>query len=174
VEAEAPQVIERLYEVFAVPRPAVVEFCDHCVDPADIAPFTTVPLRELTREQVEKYWLRSGTIGDETFVRYLLPRVLDLIAEGALDADFFWLRLVAEAHAKGDPNEQAALQDYFVATPDALAALVEQMASSDSDLARWLRRPEPLAALEEAALTRPDPDGVLSDAHQKLEAQLSK
>ena len=40
--------VERLYETFAAPRPAVVDYCDHCVDPADIAPFTTVPLRELT------------------------------------------------------------------------------------------------------------------------------
>ena len=169
--------IERLYEVFAAPRPAVVDYCDHCVDPADIAPFTTVPLRDLTAEQVEKYWLRSGTIGDETFVRYLLPRVLDLIAEGALDADFFWLRLVSEAHAKGDSREQAALQDYFLTTPRALAALVEQITGGkprDDGLALWLRGPEPLAVLEEAALTGPDLDGVLSDAHSKLEAHLSK
>jgi len=49
-------VIERLYEVFAAPRPRVVDYCDHCVEPEDVAPFTTVPLRELMAEQVEAYY----------------------------------------------------------------------------------------------------------------------
>ncbi|MFI6098522.1 hypothetical protein ACIA8G_23455 [Lentzea sp. NPDC051213] len=163
--------IERLYEVFAAPRPRVVDYCDHCVDPADIAPFTTVPLRELTADQVEKYWLRCGTIGDETFRRYLLPRVLDLIAADDLDADFFWLRMATEAHAKGDRREQAVLQEYFLATPRALAVLVQETA--EGSLATWLCGPEPLAALEEAALAGPDPNGVISDAHLVLEAQRS-
>jgi hypothetical protein len=166
-------VIERLYEVFAAPRPRVVDHCDHCVSPEDVAPFTTVPLRELTSGQVEKYWLKSGTIGDENFVRYLLPRVLDLIAAGELEADFFWLRLVSETYAKGDPREQAAVRDYFLATPAALAALVHE-GPEDGPLTAWLREPEPLAVLEEAALSGPDPDGALSEAHLKLEAQASK
>lgn len=165
--------IERLYEVFSAPRPAVVDYCDHCVDPADIAPFTTVPLRELTSGHVEKFWLRSGTIGDEAFGRYLLPRVLDLIALGELDADFFWLRLATEAHVRGDLRERTAVQDYFLATPLALAALVGETTSgknADDSMATWLRGPEPLAALEEAALTEQDPDGTLSEAHLALEA----
>jgi hypothetical protein len=166
-------VIERLYEVFAAPRPAVVDHCDHCVDPADVAPFTTVPLRDLTADHVEKYWLRSGTIGDETFVRYLLPRVLELIAEGALDADFFWLGLANSAHQKGDPREQRAIEEYYEATPRALAGLVRECADRldrAGRLAEWLRGPEALAVLEEAALTGPDPDGELSEAHLALEA----
>ncbi|HEX8864644.1 MAG TPA: hypothetical protein VF821_03205 [Lentzea sp.] len=165
--------IERLYEVFAAPRPAVVEFCDHCVDPAAVAPFTTVPLRQLTSDQIEEFWLKSGTIGDETFVRYLLPRVLDLIAAGALDADFFWLGLVAKVYAEGDSRERTALQNYFLATPPALAALVDEITSAkhpDPGLSAWLCEPEPLAVLEESALTGPDPDGVLSESHLKLEA----
>jgi hypothetical protein len=40
-------------------------------------------------------------------------------------------------------------------------------------LTEWLHRPETLAVLEESALAGPDPDGVLSEAHSKLEAQLS-
>ncbi|MFS8104804.1 hypothetical protein LFM09_47655 [Lentzea alba] len=165
--------IERLYQVFATPRPSVVDFCDHCVKPEDVAPFTTVPLRQLTSDQVEKFWLKSGTIGDETFVRYLIPRVLDLIAAGELDPDFFWLRLVSEAYANGDPREQSAVRGYFMATPIALAGLVRE-GPADGPLASWMRGPEALAALEEAALTGPDPGGVLSEAHQELEAQLSK
>ncbi len=165
--------IEPLYEVFALPRPAVVDYCDHCVDPADVAPFTTVPLRELTPDHLEKFWLRSGTIGDAAFVRYLLPRVLDLIAAGALDADFFWLRLVTEAHAAGDARERAAVEAWFLATPLALAALVDEVTTSkraDHGLAEWLRGPRPLAVLEDAALTGPDPDGTLSAAHLALES----
>ncbi|MGW6935325.1 hypothetical protein ACWGE0_35060 [Lentzea sp. NPDC054927] len=172
MEAEASQVIERLYELFAAPRPRVVEFCDHCVEPADVVPFTAVALRELTAGQVEKYWLRSGTIGDEGFRRYLLPRVLELIAVGSLDADFFWLRLAVEAHAEGDSREQAVIQDYFLAVPHALAALVgDVVGSKDADgaLVAWLRGVEPLAALEEAALGGPDPDGRISEAHTALE-----
>lgn len=164
--------IERLYEVFATPRPAVVDFCDHCVNAADIAPFTTVPLRELTSGQIEKFWLKSGTIGDEAFVRYLLPRVLELIASDELEADFYWLRLVSEAYAKGDPREQAALRDYFLTTPIALAGLVRE-GPKDGPLTTWSRGHETLAVLEEAALAGPDPRGVLSDAHQELEAHLS-
>lgn len=165
--------IERLYEVFAAPRPRVVDYCDHCVNREDVAPFTAVPLRELTSGQVGKYWLKSGTIGDENFVRYLLPRVLDLIAAGELEADFFWLRLVSEAYAKGGPREQAAVRDYFLATPAALAGLVRE-GPDEGPLTTWMRGPETLAVLEEAALAGPDPDGVLSEAHRALEAQLSK
>ena len=49
--------IERVYEVFATPRPRVVEFCDHCVTAEDGAPFTSVPLRVLTPDQVGRFWL---------------------------------------------------------------------------------------------------------------------
>lgn len=164
--------IERLYDVFATPRPRVVEFCDHCVDAASVAPFTELPLRQLTSEHLGKFWLKSGTIGDENFVRYLLPRVMELIAAGDLDADFFWLRLVSEAYAKGDQREQAAVRDYFLATPIALAGLVRE-GPDEGPLTAWLHGPETLAVLEEAALAEPDSFGALSEAHQKLEAQLS-
>ncbi|MGW6443894.1 hypothetical protein [Lentzea sp. NPDC055074] len=164
--------IERLHEVFAMPRPRVVEFCDHCVDAASIAPFTTVPLRELTSLQIEKFWLKSGTIGDENFVRYLLPRVLELIALGEIEADFYWLRLASEVYAKSDQREQAALRDYFLGTPAALAGLVREGPDA-GPLTAWSRSPEVLAALEEAALTGPDPTGAVSEAHRELEAQLS-
>ncbi|MEU5235042.1 hypothetical protein AB0G82_38305 [Streptomyces anulatus] len=164
--------IERLYEVFATPRPSVVDFCDHCVTAEDVAPFTTVPLRELTSGQVGRFWLKSGTIGDENLVRYLLPRVMELIAAGELEADFFWLRLVAEAYAKGDPREQAAVREYFLATPVALAGLVRE-GPEEGPLTTWSRTPETLAVLEEAALSEPDSSGVLSDAHAELEAHLS-
>jgi hypothetical protein len=165
--------IERLYEVFATPRPRVVDYCDHCVDAASVAPFTELPLRRLTSEHLEKFWLKSGTIGDETFVRYLLPRVMELIALGELDADFFWLRLVSEVYEKGDPREQAAVRDHFLATPIALAGLVRE-GPEKGPLSEWSRTPEILAVLEEAALTEADPGGVLSEAHLSLEAQLSK
>ncbi|GLY48433.1 hypothetical protein Lesp01_20890 [Lentzea sp. NBRC 102530] len=155
-----------------MPRPRVVEFCDHCVDAASIAPFTTLPLRELTSGQIEKFWLKSGTIGDEHFVRYLLPRVLELIALGELDADFYWLRLTSEVYAKADPRERAAIHDYFLGTPVALAGLVLE-GPDTGPLAEWLRSPETLAVLETAALTGPDPSGALSEAHLRLEAQLS-
>ena len=137
--------IERLYDVFTTPRPAVVEFCDHCVDQDDVAPFTTVPLRELTAEQVERYWLRSGTIGDENFARYLLPRVLELIATGELDADFYWLRIANTAHEKGDSRERQAIEAYYAATPRAFAALVEECTGSNAPgerLAEWVRERE--------------------------------
>ncbi|SER34801.1 hypothetical protein [Lentzea albida] len=164
--------IERLYEVFATPRPGVVDFCDHCVDAANVTPFTTVPLRHLTSDQVGKFWLKSGTIGDEMFVRYLLPRVMELIALGELEADFFWLRLVAEAYEQGDPREQAAVREYFLATPVALAGLVREGPKA-GPLTEWCRTPETLAVLERAALNQPDPSGALSDAHAELEAHLS-
>jgi hypothetical protein len=165
-------VIERLYEVFATPRPRVVEFCDHCVDAVRMDPFTTVALRRLTAEHLGVFWLKSGTIGDETFVRYLLPRVMELVAAGELDADFFWLRLISDAYEKGDQRERSAVRDYFLATPSALAGLVRE-GPKDGSLATWCRTPETLAALEEAALTQPDPGGVVSEAHSELEAHLS-
>lgn len=164
--------MEGLYEVFATPRPRVVDFCDHCVDAASVVPFTSVPLRRLTVKQIGAFWLKSGTIGDEAFVRYLLPRVLELVAADELEADFFWLGLTAEVYAKGSPAEQAAVRDYFLATPVALAGLVRE-GPADGPLAAWCRRPETLAVLEEAALTEPDTRGVLSEAHRELEAYLS-
>ncbi|MET9226726.1 hypothetical protein [Lentzea sp. NPDC003310] len=164
--------IERLYDVFATPRPRVVDFCDHCVDAASVEPFTTVPLRQLTSEHLGEFWLKSGTIGDEAFVRYLLPRVLELIAAGDLDADFFWLRLVSEAYAEDEPGVRAALHDYFLGTPVALAGLVREGPKA-GPLTEWSRTPETLAVLEGMALTEPDPSGALSDAHAELEAHLS-
>lgn len=164
--------MERLYEVFAAPRPAVVDYCDHCVDPADVAPFTAVPLRALTPEHVEKFWLRSGTVGDAGFVGYLLPRVLELIADGELDADFFWLGLMIEAHARGELREQVAIQDYLLATPRVLAGVVQEIVggrNADGRLVAWLRGVEPLAVLEEAALAGADADGRFSEAHLVLE-----
>lgn len=134
--------IERLYDVFAMPRPRVVEFCDHCLTPQDVAPFTTVPLRELTAEQVETYWLRAGKIGDENFARYLLPRVLDLIAAGELEADFYWLRMANSAHEKGDARERQAIEAYYEGTPPAFAALVDECKGDNAPgdhLAKWLR-----------------------------------
>ncbi|MCR3746869.1 hypothetical protein [Lentzea californiensis] len=133
--------IERLYDVFAAPRPRVVDYCDHCVKPEDVAPFTTVPLRDLTADQVETYWLRSGTIGDEDFARYLLPRVLDLIAAGELDADFYWLRIANTAHEKGDARERQAIEEYYDATPHAFTALVEECTGQNAPgerLAKWV------------------------------------
>lgn len=139
--------MEHLYEVFAAPRPRVVDYCDHCVKPEDVAPFTTVPLRELTAEQVETYWLHSGTIGDENFARYLLPRVLDLIAADELDPDFYWLRIANTAHEKGGPRERQAIEAYYDATPRAFAALVEECTGENAPgefLTEWLRGREKL------------------------------
>jgi hypothetical protein len=165
--------VERLYEVFAMPRPAVVQFCDHCVDAADVAPFTSIPLRQLTSEHVERFWLKSGTIGDETFVRYLLPRVLELIADEAIEADFFWLALATGVYSRGGPEEQSALEEYFEGTPLALAALVLEEIKGGGPvggrLRAWLVGDRPIAVLEAFALGGGDVDGVGSDAHLVLE-----
>ena len=165
--------VERLYEVFAMPSPAVVEFCDHCVDAADVAPFTSVPLRQLTSEHVEKFWLNSGTIGDEAFVRYLLPRVMELIADGAIEADYFWLALATGVYSRGGPREQSALEEYFEGTPLALAALVlEEVKGGEpvgGRLGSWLVGDRPIAVLEAFALGGGDVGGVGSDAHLVLE-----
>ncbi|TWP51917.1 hypothetical protein FKR81_13845 [Lentzea tibetensis] len=107
--------VEDLYEVFAAPRPAEVACCDHCVDPAKLEPFTSVPLRSLTAEQVGVFWLKSGTIGDEGFVRYLLPRFLELISTGEID-DFdsdYYLRLVTTGYPAWTTREQAAVVRYL-------------------------------------------------------------
>ena len=50
-----------------------------------------------------------------------MPKVNVWVA--GVEADFYWLRLVSETYAKGDPREQAAVRDYFLTTPIALAGL---------------------------------------------------
>lgn len=107
--------MEDLYEVFAAARPAKVDYCDHCVDAAKLEPFTSVPLRSLTAEQVGVFWLKSGTIGDESFVRYLLPRFLELISTGEIDEfdSDYYLRLVTTGYPAWTAREQAAAARYL-------------------------------------------------------------
>lgn len=109
--------VDELYRAFAAPRPTSVEFCGHCVDPAKVEPFTKVPLRELTAEQVQVYWLQRGVMGDDAFQRYLVPRFLELILAGEIDRfdANYYLDIVSTGYPTWSAQQQVAIDGYLPA-----------------------------------------------------------
>jgi hypothetical protein len=71
--------LERVYRVFAMPVPAVIDGCPCCIATRGVDVLLTNPLRSLTGQQLWRYV--SGaflTIGGEQDFRYFLPRILDI------------------------------------------------------------------------------------------------
>ncbi|MFR9780404.1 hypothetical protein ACL02O_30695 [Micromonospora sp. MS34] len=99
-----------LYTAFArQPRPATMAYCDHCVRPDEVAVLLRVPLRELTAGQLGRYATRClSTWGDVEDLRYLLPRLLELMATGGLDDPVLPESLLGKVgtHRHGWPADQ--------------------------------------------------------------------
>lgn len=81
--------IERLYATFACyRRPAIVDGCPCCVSAVDQTRLHARPLRELDDAELRRYAFKClttwGTVND---LRHFLPRILELVAAGALTVD---------------------------------------------------------------------------------------
>lgn len=75
--------VAALYAAFAAqPRPAAIEACPHCRDPAEFAPILTSPLHLLADELVGRFLSCSGTVGTAADRQWLAPRVIELVVTG--------------------------------------------------------------------------------------------
>jgi hypothetical protein len=83
--------IERLYEAFGdVPRPASIDFCDHCRTADELEPLLRKDLRELTGDDMYRYAHSAMlTVGSEEDFVYYCPRLLDLVTQEAAEAESF-------------------------------------------------------------------------------------
>lgn len=157
--------IEDLYRVFDVPKPATVDYCGHCVDGAKATKLIAVDRRELTADDVAVYYLNSTLIGDDhyQFRRYLLPRLLELVAMDEPE-DFrgeYFLELAVTGAEIGvwTDAEQRAVRVYVVAlwrhsltNPLKQRDLFTHVCELHEDVGPFLaelERPEAAAALAE-------------------------
>ncbi|WBB69928.1 hypothetical protein [Micromonospora sp. WMMD812] len=112
--------VDQLYAVFRRhPRPSRMGYCAHCVAPAEVAVLLDTPLRALTGGQLRRYAGKALTTwGDLADLRYFLPRLLELLAAGAIDDPVAPGRLfdAIGKHWRGWPrDEQRAVEAYLAA-----------------------------------------------------------
>ncbi|MFE9692503.1 hypothetical protein [Micromonospora sp. NPDC005806] len=107
-----------LYAAFArQPRPAAMAYCDHCVRPDEVAVLLRVPPRELTPDQLARYAAKCLTTwGDVDDLRYLLPRLLELLATGGLDDPVLPESLLGKvgAHRRDWPADQRGAVEAYL------------------------------------------------------------
>lgn len=69
-----------------VPLRSDVDYCDHCVDPSQVEALRVTPLRQLDPEQLGPLLFDAmSTWGDLEYFQHFLPRLLQLVADGAMD-----------------------------------------------------------------------------------------
>ncbi|HLZ63144.1 MAG TPA: hypothetical protein VKR06_39940, partial [Ktedonosporobacter sp.] len=71
------QVIIHLYRIFErYPARRTMWACSHCVTREEVAALTTVPLRSLSKNDLERYASKAMTTwGESEAYRYFLPRL---------------------------------------------------------------------------------------------------
>lgn len=79
--------VERLYAAFRdAPLDENVGFCDHCVDAEQVEELRVTPLRRLSPAQLGPLLFNAiNTWGDVAYFTHFLPRVLELVAAGAME-----------------------------------------------------------------------------------------
>lgn len=194
------EAVDELYRAHArYSRPAVIDYCPHCRTGDDVAGLLTVPLRGLGAADLDSYAVHLfGTIGGEEDFRYLLPRLLELLAAGEfgewtaevllrkvcgrVDHPAFDAYLLALWHsATMEPSaflreicaggrDCTPFLDSWTGSATGLSDLVAHPHRCDA-LERWLAGPVPPRVLEEAVLVETDPDALtrLSHAYDLLE-----
>jgi len=194
------EAIDELYREFArYSRPAVIDYCPHCRTGKDVAGLLTTPLRGLAAADLDSYVLHLfGTIGDEADFRYLLPRLLELLAAGEFDewtAEVLFRKACGRVH---HPAFDAYLRALWHAAAMAPSVFLAEICAAGRDCApfldswtgpvtgladlvanphrcdaleRWLAGPVPPQVLEDAVLIEIDPDVLtrLSSAYELLE-----
>jgi hypothetical protein len=112
------QASERLYEVFA-DYPPNLEGCPHCVFEEMKEPLRTIPLRELTSDELFTFHMKVMTTwSDEEGFRHFLPRILDLVAtdvESSLDLCTITNKLFYAEWMKWPVCEKEAVEDFVFA-----------------------------------------------------------
>lgn len=125
MEALPPSVLEKLYEAFSVePRPAAIEACPCCMDPGEICTLISIPLREISPQELSSYASSVFlTVGAEADFRYFLPRILEIMVTTCgwwPDPEVVGRALGTLIWDKFTGDEQLAIVHYFDAAFDAL------------------------------------------------------
>ncbi|MCO5996788.1 hypothetical protein [Actinoallomurus rhizosphaericola] len=109
---------ERLYSAFARhPLPAEIDYCEHCVTPAEVAATRARPLRLLSADDLHPLmWRALSTWGDEAELKHFLPRVLELIADDEVSEQAvasIFLEKVDLLWATWPDDERAAIETFL-------------------------------------------------------------
>jgi hypothetical protein len=130
--------VDGLYRVFGrYPLRADVRYCDHCVGPDEVRALHEVDLHDVTAEQLGLLMVNFSTWGDPAYHRHFLPRLLELTADGAMNAWSYatFLPPCLGSWSAGTAEERNAV-DRFIA------------AWWQSTLTTWPARCEPRELLE--------------------------
>lgn len=110
---------DQLYRAFHRDHPPMeIDFCDHCLAPAQIEPLLRTPLRQLTADNLNRYaWNALSTAGEIDDFKYFLPRLLELFAADNLDflAATRLLPLLGACSERWLVNERTALEGFLYA-----------------------------------------------------------
>lgn len=113
--AALKQAVEGVYAAFAHHRlPAVIDYCDHCVSAEANEILRTVPLRQLTIQQLQPYaWKVMTTWGGDADFRHFLPRIFEHLAAGEIWNTEGVIRKAAIYGAEWTPAEWAAIDEFL-------------------------------------------------------------
>ncbi|GIM89595.1 hypothetical protein [Paractinoplanes toevensis] len=96
-----------------------VDYCDHCVDAEQVDALRVTPLRQLTPEQLGPFLFNAVTTwGDVAYFRHFLPRLLELVASGAMEDwsySSFLPGPLARCWTDGTEEERGALSRFLSA-----------------------------------------------------------
>jgi hypothetical protein len=112
------QTVDELYRVFArYPLREGVTFCEHCIDPDEVAALHEIPLREATPDQLGQLVGNNSTWGDPVYHWHFLPRLLELTANGAMGirGDATFLPAFLTLWRDGTAEERRSLDRFFAA-----------------------------------------------------------
>lgn len=122
--------IERLYQAFSsYPMPARVEMSPYRHPDTELGALRKLPLRSVPADGLEAYAGHAiTTVGDENFLRYALPRLLELLARRELitNQETVMSKLELAGWRAWPESERAAIEMFLDAWwMDVLDTLVE-------------------------------------------------
>jgi hypothetical protein len=87
VRDDLESAVEGLFRAFdSAPLNDRVDYCDHCVSPEQVEALLVTPLRQLTPDQLGPLLFKAmSTWGDVAYFKHFLPRLLELVAGGAME-----------------------------------------------------------------------------------------
>ncbi|MEV0806890.1 hypothetical protein [Micromonospora sp. NPDC050200] len=112
--------VEVLYQAFGNVRVIdQVDYCDHCVDPAQVEALRRTPLRQLTSEHLGPLLFNAmSTWGDLGYFKHFLPRLLELVATGEMEDWSYPTFLpsgLKQCWTTGTPGEHRAIAGFLEA-----------------------------------------------------------
>lgn len=115
---QKPEAIQRLYKVFSrYPARPDMPRCEHCAPTEEIERLCSVPLADLTAEDLYYYVLHAiGTVGEVVDFKHFLPRVFELFLwadDGSNDLEIVTGKLNDGNWRHWPTNEQEATSAFL-------------------------------------------------------------